>query len=187
MSKDDFEAFWTAVSTGDLNMYSDSEMAFMDCDTNEDGTLDAAELDVKVFPPQCDAATEACPTENIGQYLLCQYNNNNPLEADTHENLYSDMMEGTISWDNCDCLPSDLAACDDGTDDGTDDGEDPIEPHNNAVTNQEEMNVWTDVQRVPNNLGPMCSFDIREHWHNGYHLWAGHDCEFYDLTFTLYV
>ena len=49
------------------------------------------------------------------------------------------------------------------------------------------MNVWTDVQRVPNNLGPMCSFDIREHWQNGYHVWAGHDCEYYDLAFTLYI
>ena len=84
MSKDDFEAFWTAVSTGDLDMYSDSEMAFMECDTNEDGACDATELDYKVFPPQCDAA-EACPTENIGQYLLCQYNDNNPLDFATYE------------------------------------------------------------------------------------------------------
>jgi hypothetical protein len=85
ISKDDFEAFWTAVSTGDLNKYSETEIAFMGCDTNEDGSLDAAELTAKVDAPQCDAATEACPTDNIGEYLLCQYNANAPIAFDVYE------------------------------------------------------------------------------------------------------
>merc|ERR1712151_538013 len=105
MTKAEFMAFWTAVSTGDIPMYSDVEIAFMECDADDDGYLDAAELDAKVDPPMC-ANGEACPTENIGQYLLCQYNGDNPLEPDTHENLYNDMMSDTISWDNCDCLPA---------------------------------------------------------------------------------
>jgi len=48
MTKDDFEAFWNAVKTGDLTEYSDLEMAFMHIDTSDDGLLDAAELEAFV-------------------------------------------------------------------------------------------------------------------------------------------
>jgi hypothetical protein len=70
MPKAEFEDFWNAVQTGDIPMYSEYEMEFMSCDTNGDGSLDAEELDAKVYAPMC-ADGEACPTENIGQYLLC--------------------------------------------------------------------------------------------------------------------
>ena len=31
-----------------------------------------------------------------------------------------------------------------------------------------------------------CNFDIRNEWHNGFFLWAGHNCEIYDLTLKIF-
>ena len=93
-------------------MYTDAEMAFMECDTNEDGLLDAGELDAKYTARQCEAG-QPCPTDNIGQYLLCVYNDNEPLNSDVAEMLYwdSNAVPSYIDWGNCECLPADTEAC----------------------------------------------------------------------------
>ena len=45
MPKNDFEDFWNAVSTaGVIPMYDDWVIAFMDIDTDDDGKIDAAEI-----------------------------------------------------------------------------------------------------------------------------------------------
>ena len=112
MPKAEFEDFWNAVQDNTIPMYSDFEWKFMQCDTNGDGSLDAAELTAEFDPPTCDAG-EACPTENVGDYLLCQYNANAPLDFDTAEGLYNDFEQdpSVVFWGNCECLPSDLPAC----------------------------------------------------------------------------
>ena len=45
MPKNDFEDFWNAVSNGGIPMYDDWVIAFMEIDTDDDGKIDAAELD----------------------------------------------------------------------------------------------------------------------------------------------
>jgi hypothetical protein len=84
--------------------------AWEQADTSGDGSLDAAELNAVFYPPMC-ADGEACPTENVGDYLLCQYNAGAPLDYDTAEGLWNEMDVDMVFWGNCDCLPSDLPAC----------------------------------------------------------------------------
>ena len=55
MPKAEFEDFWNAVQDNNIPMYSDVELKFMQCDTNGDGSLDAAELTAEFDPPTCDA------------------------------------------------------------------------------------------------------------------------------------
>jgi len=86
MTKDDFEAFWNAVKTGDLTEYSDLEMAFMHIDTSDDGLLDAAELEAFVT-----GGLEFYDIDNAGDYLLCEYNGNPSLDIDLFAVLFSDV------------------------------------------------------------------------------------------------
>merc|ERR1711966_435184 len=71
-------------------------------------------------------------------------------------------------------------------DDGTDD-EDEIDNNDNAITNQEDFDNWAWTRDVPENDVLNCGFDIRNEWHNGYYLWAGQNCEIYDLWVRIYV
>jgi hypothetical protein len=70
--------------------------------------------------------------------------------------------------------------------DGTDD-EDEIDNNDNAVTSQEDFDNWAWTRDVPENDVLNCGFDIRNEWHNGYYLWAGQNCEIYDLWVRIYV
>merc|ERR1712127_604995 len=70
--------------------------------------------------------------------------------------------------------------------DGTDD-EDEIDNNDNAITNQEDFDNWAWTRDVPENDVLNCGFDIRNEWHNGYYLWAGQNCEIYDLWVRIYV
>jgi hypothetical protein len=42
---------------------------------------------------------------------VCQYNDNQPLDLDTAEALFDELLVDMISWDNCECLPTDTPAC----------------------------------------------------------------------------
>jgi len=63
------------------------------------------------------------------------------------------------------------------------------EPDNNdnAITSQEDFDNWAWTRDVPENDVLNCGFDIRNEWHNGYYLWAGQNCEIYDLWVRIYV
>jgi len=75
---------------------------------------------------------------------------------------------------------------DDDGDDMNPDGDEHEHDGENAVATQDAFDEWVAEQEV-GETPYYCSFDIQNHWHNGYFLWAGHDCEIYDLTLKLYV
>lgn len=56
----------------------------------------------------------------------------------------------------------------------------------NGIQSQSEFDYWTQHQNVGES-NYFCHFDIRNTWHNGYILWAGHDCEIYDLKLKVHV
>ena len=89
-----------------------------------------------------------------------------------------DANNDTIDWASC-------TAEDDDEDDTP--IPDEIDNNDNAITNQEEFDNWAWTRDVPENDVLNCGFDIRNEWHNGYYLWAGQNCEIYDLWVRIYV
>lgn len=95
-----------------------------------------------------------------------------------------DASNDTIDWTQC---PGEEDEDDTPTpdEDGTDD-EDEIDNNDNAITSQEDFDAWAWTRDVPENDVLNCAFDIRNEWHNGYFLWAGQNCNFYDIEVRIY-
>jgi len=117
------------------------------------------------------------------------------LSFDEFEALFNAANDGTIPYhdeadendDQDDGTDDDDQ--DDGTDDDSDDdtdGDDQPDNNDNAITTQEDFDEWAWTRDVPENDVLNCGFDIRNEWHNGYYLWAGQNCEIYDLWVRIY-
>jgi len=96
-----------------------------------------------------------------------------------------DANNDTIDWASC-AGEEDEDVTPTPDEDGTDD-QDEIDNNDNAITNQEDFDNWAWTRDVPENDVLNCGFDIRNEWHNGYYLWAGQNCEIYDLWVRIYV
>ena len=69
----------------------------------------------------------------------------------------------------------------------TPDEDEEMDNNDNAINSQEDFDNWAWTRDVPENDVLNCGFDIRNEWHNGYYLWAGQNCEIYDLWVRIYV
>lgn len=71
--------------------------------------------------------------------------------------------------------------------DPDDDGDDEPTPAPEPVpvpTPDMDFDAWVIEQKIPE-TDYYCYLEIHNEWHNGYNLFAGHDCEIYDLTLTV--
>jgi len=59
-------------------------------------------------------------------------------------------------------------------------------PNDDEVLTSEEFDNWVWSREIVNN-GYFCNLDIYIEWKNGYFLFAGHDCDIYDLTLNVLV
>ena len=85
-----------------------------------------------------------------------------------------DYENDTIDWASCEALPTPTPTPD-------------FDNNDNAITSQEDFDNWAWTRDFPENDVLNCGFDIRNEWHNGYYLWAGQNCEIYDLWVRIYV
>jgi len=92
------------------------------------------------------------------------------------ESLYVDAENGEIPW------PEDE---DEEEEKDDEDEEEEKEEDPDNVTTQEEFDEWVRGQDVHDH-DYYCNFDIRNHWNDGYFLWAGHNCDIYDLTLKIH-
>jgi len=70
---------------------------------------------------------------------------------------------------------------DDGPDGG--DGGDGTDDQ----TDQQGFNNWVSNRTVLHEDYGHCNMDIYTEWHNSYYLFAGHNCDIYDLKLKLYI
>ena len=139
IAKTNFEAFWndyTANPTA-VPMYEDYVIAFMECDVDGDGVIDAADIDAKIaadptMGPQCSTEMN-CPTENFGDYLLCTYNNGEPFDDAydmNFEYIRYDFENNQINWTNCECFECPEEEQEEDEDENPDEDEIPDEDEN---------------------------------------------------------
>lgn len=71
-------------------------------------------------------------------------------------------------------------------DDDEEDGNDDEQTDGNAVQTQGDFDQWVRDQQI-SETDYYCNFEIKNVWHNGYFLWAGHNCDIYDLALKVLV
>lgn len=125
------------------------------------------------------------------------------IDNDEFQNMSYDLENALVPWvndndegadgdetDGDEGADGDEADNDDGTDgdeqaDGDEEADNGDEETDGEGFNQDDFDFWVEDQQIPQG-DYYCQFDIRNHWHNGYFLWAGHNCEIYDLTLKVY-